>query len=76
MAAIFPLHLLDHLSTLFLSTAGFAVIHHLVAPEFARFLLGGKGGKKGWDTLGSRERVGWCVFLSLSLFILFFMNAR
>ena len=57
MAAILPLHLADHLSTLLVSTAGFAAIHHLIAPEFARFLLG----KKGWDALGSRNRVGWCV---------------
>jgi len=57
MAAILPLHLPDHLSTLFLSTAGFAVIHHLIAPEFAGFLLG--KGKKGWDALSSREHVGW-----------------
>jgi hypothetical protein len=57
MAAILPLHLPDHLSTLLVSTASFAAIHHLVAPEFARFLLG----KKGWDALGSRNRVGWCV---------------
>ncbi|KAH9989938.1 DUF887-domain-containing protein [Russula vinacea] len=55
MAAILPLHLPDHLHTLFISTVGFAAVHHLAAPEFARFLLG----KKGWDALGSRERVGW-----------------
>ena len=64
MAAILPLHLPAHLSTLLVSTAGFAVIHHLIAPEFARFLLG----NKGWDALGSRNRVGWCVsftFLTL-----------
>lgn len=67
MAAILPLHLPDHLSTLFLSTACFAVIHHLIAPEFAGFLLG--KGKKGWDALGSRERAGWCV-----LFIFFFSS--
>jgi len=60
MAAILPLHLPDHLPTLLISTVGFAAIHHLGAPEFARFLLG----KKGWDALGSRERVGWCVFVS------------
>ena len=59
MAAILPLHLPDHLHTLFISTVGFAAVHHLAAPEFARFLLG----KKGWDALGSRERVGWCVFV-------------
>ena len=58
MAAILPLHLPDHLPLLLVSTVGFAAIHHLAAPEFARFLLG----KKGWDALGSRERVGWCVF--------------
>jgi hypothetical protein len=58
MAAILPLHLPDHLPTLLISTVGFAAIHHLGAPEFARFLLG----KNGWDALGSRERVGWCVF--------------
>ncbi|KAF8489787.1 DUF887-domain-containing protein [Russula emetica] len=55
MAAILPLHLPDHLPTLLISTVGFAAIHHLGAPEFARFLLG----KKGWDALGSRDRVGW-----------------
>ncbi|KAI0280522.1 TLC domain-containing protein, partial [Russula aff. rugulosa BPL654] len=44
-----------HLPTLLISTVGFAAIHHLGAPEFARFLLG----KKGWDALGSRDRVGW-----------------
>lgn len=69
MAAILPLHLPDHLSTLFLSTAGFAVIHHLVAPEFVGFLLG--KGKKGWDALGSRERVGWCVSFIFSFFLFF-----
>jgi len=58
MAAILPLHLPDHLPTLLISTVGFAAIHHLGAPEFARFLLG----KKGWDALGSRDRVGWCVY--------------
>jgi len=55
MAAILPLHLPDHLPLLLVSTVGFSAIHHLAAPEFARFLLG----KKGWDALGSRERVGW-----------------
>ena len=60
MAAILPLRLPDHLPTLLISTVGFAAIHHLGAPEFARFLLG----KKGWDALGSRDRVGWCVFPS------------
>jgi hypothetical protein len=63
MAAILPLHLPDHLPTLLISTVGFATIHHLGAPEFARFLIG----KKGWDALGSRDRVGWCVFVSPSL---------
>ena len=55
MAAILPLHLPNHLPTLLISTVGFAAIHHLGAPEFARFLLG----TKGWDALGSRDRVGW-----------------
>jgi hypothetical protein len=55
---ILPLHLPDHLPTLLISTVGFAAIHHLVAPEFAQFLIG----KKAWDVLGARERVGWCVF--------------
>ncbi|KAH9980875.1 DUF887-domain-containing protein [Lactifluus volemus] len=55
MSAILPLHLLDHLHTLFISTVGFSAIHHLVAPEFAKFLIG----KKAWDALGTRERVGW-----------------
>jgi hypothetical protein len=59
MAAILPLHLPDHLPTLLISTVVFAAIHHLGAPEFARFLLG----KKGWDALGSHDRVGWCVFV-------------
>ena len=63
MAAILPLHLPGHLSTLLISTVGFAAIHHLGAPEFARFLLG----KKGWDALGSRDRVGWCVVVSTIL---------
>ena len=72
MAAILPLHLPGHLPTLLISTVGFAAIHHLGAPEFARFLLG----KKGWDALGSRDRVGWCVFrlivvLLLNLLLLF-----
>ena len=62
MAAILPLHLPDHLPTLLISTVGFAAIHHLGAPEFARFLLG----KKGWDALGSHDRVGWCVFFPCS----------
>jgi hypothetical protein len=57
MAAILPLRLPDHLATLLISTTGFAAIHHLAAPEFARFLLG----KKAWDALRERERVGWCV---------------
>ncbi|KAI0291074.1 DUF887-domain-containing protein [Multifurca ochricompacta] len=55
MAAILPLHLPDHLPTLLISTVGFAAVHHLVAPEFAQFLLG----KKAWDALGTRDRVGW-----------------
>lgn len=55
------LHLPDHLHTLLISTVGFAVAHHLAAPEFARFLLG----KKAWDALGVRERVGWCVVIRL-----------
>ncbi|KAI9450716.1 DUF887-domain-containing protein [Lactarius psammicola] len=55
MAAILPLRLPDHLHTLLISTVSFAAIHHLAAPEFARFLLG----KKAWDALGSRDRVGW-----------------
>jgi hypothetical protein len=63
MAAILPLHLPDHLHTLLISTVGFAAIHHLAAPEFAQFLVG----KKAWDALGSRERVGWCVFFSISI---------
>lgn len=56
MAAIL-LRLPDHLHTLFISTVGFAVVHHLAGPEFARFLLG----KRAWDALGVRERVGWYV---------------
>ena len=59
MAAILPLHLPDHLHTLLISTVGFVAVHHLAAPEFARFLLG----KKAWDALGARERVGWCVLI-------------
>ncbi len=59
MAAILPLRLPDHLHTLLISTVGFAAVHHLAAPEFARFLLG----KKAWDALGTRERVGWCVVI-------------
>ncbi|KAH9071001.1 DUF887-domain-containing protein [Lactarius deliciosus] len=55
MAAILPLRLPDHLHTLLISTVGFAAVHHLAAPEFVRFLLG----KKAWDALGTRERVGW-----------------
>jgi hypothetical protein len=66
MAAILPLHLPDHLPTLLISTVGFAAIHHLGAPEFARFLLG----KKGWDALGSRDRVGWYVFFPLVSLVL------
>lgn len=65
MAAILPLNLPGHLPTLLISTVGFAAIHHLGAPEFARFLLG----KKGWDALGSRDRVGWCVFVSSILLL-------
>ncbi|KAN0129618.1 DUF887 domain containing protein [Lactarius tabidus] len=49
------LRLPDHLHTLLISTVSFAVVHHLAAPEFARFLLG----KKAWDALSVRERVGW-----------------
>jgi hypothetical protein len=64
MAAILPLHLPDHLPTLLISTVGFAATHHLVAPEFARFILG----KKAWDALGSRGRVGWCVPFFFSFF--------
>ena len=58
MASIL-LRLPDHLHTFLISTVGFAVVHHLAAPEFARFLLG----KKAWDVLGVRERVGWCVVI-------------
>jgi hypothetical protein len=57
MAAILPLHLPDHLHTWLISTVGFAAVHHLIAPEFAQFILG----KKAWDALGARQRVGWCV---------------
>jgi hypothetical protein len=53
------LRLPDHLHTLLISTVSFAVVHHLAAPEFARFLLG----KKAWDALSVRERVGWCVVI-------------
>jgi hypothetical protein len=63
MAAILPLQLPDHLHTLLISTIGFAAVHHLIAPEFAQFILG----KKAWDALGTRQRVGWCVFLPLFL---------
>ncbi|KAI9509608.1 DUF887-domain-containing protein [Russula earlei] len=56
MAAILPLRLPDHLHTFLISTVGFAAIHHLAAPEFARFILG----KKAWDALGTRARAGWC----------------
>jgi hypothetical protein len=58
MAAILP-RLPDHTHTLFISTVGFAIVHHLAGPEFARFLLG----KKAWDALGVRERLGWCVVI-------------
>ncbi|KAF8263047.1 DUF887-domain-containing protein [Lactarius quietus] len=54
MASIL-LRLPDHLHTFLISTVGFAIVHHLAAPEFARFLLG----KKDWDALGARDRVGW-----------------
>ena len=62
MATILPLHLPDHLHTLLISTVCFAAIHHLAAPEFAQFLLG----KKAWEALGPRERVGWCVLAIFS----------
>ncbi|KAI0261345.1 DUF887-domain-containing protein [Gloeopeniophorella convolvens] len=55
MAAVLPSHIHDHLHTIFLSTVGFAVVHHLAAPELVRFVLG----KKAWDALSSRDRVGW-----------------
>ncbi|KAH9978315.1 TLC domain-containing protein [Russula compacta] len=55
MAAILPLHLPDHLHTLFISAVSFAAVHHLVAPEFARFLVG----TKTWNALRPRDRVGW-----------------
>jgi hypothetical protein len=58
MASIL-LRLPDHLHTLLISTVGFAIVHHLAAPEFARFLIG----KKAWDALAVRERVGWCVVI-------------
>ena len=57
MASVLPLHLPDHLHTLLISTVCFAALHHLGAPEFAQFLLG----KKAWEALGPRVRVGWCV---------------
>ncbi|KAI0253546.1 DUF887-domain-containing protein [Lactifluus subvellereus] len=55
MASILPLHLPDYLHTLLISTVCFAAVHHLAAPEFAQFLLG----KKAWEALGPRVRVGW-----------------
>jgi hypothetical protein len=56
-SVLLPLHLPDHLHTLLISTVCFAAVHHLGAPEFAQFLLG----KKAWEALGPRVRVGWCV---------------
>ena len=67
MSAILPLHLPDHLHTLFISTVGFSTIHHLVAPEFAKFLIG----KKAWDALGTRDRIGWRVFFSFFILCAF-----